>query len=105
MAYQSRKPSTKITLSKELFNHLISLLDENINANIEEEKLSEMANKLKDKLLTYSVVRNDDDNSYVDVRLFPNESSAMILQLLKQIEPKELVEDYYSNLVKSREIN
>ena len=104
MAYQSRKPSSKLVLEKELFNQLISILEKNIQVGVEEENFSKIAERLKSKLLTYSVPRTDEEGiSFVDVRFFPNEASDMIWQLLIQSEKNEIIEDYYSTLIKNRE--
>lgn len=105
MAYQSRTPSVKLTLENELFNELVSILNANSNIGLEEENFSQIAEKLKDKLLTYSVPRtNDDGIQFVDVRFFPNEASDMIWQLLllagKSIDVDN---DYYSILIQNRE--
>lgn len=103
MAHEKRKPSVQLTLDKTLFNKLVSMLELNIQANIDDENLSSIAEKLKAKMLTYSVPRiNDDDVEFVDVRYFPNEASDMIWQLLVRIEQVEL-QDYYSVLIKNRE--
>lgn len=103
MAHEKRKPSVQLTLDKTLFNKLVSMLELNIQANIDDENLSSIAEKLKAKMLTYSVPRvNDDDIEFVDVRYFPNEASDMIWQLLVRIEQEEL-QDYYSVLIKNRE--
>ena len=104
MTYESRKPSSKLVLEKELFNQLISILDKNIKVGVEEENFSKVAERLKNKLLTYSVPRTDEEGvCYVDVRFFPNEASDMIWQLLIQAEKNETVEDYYSALIENRE--
>lgn len=105
MAYQSRKPSVKLTLGNELFNQLLSILNANSNIGLEEENFSQVAEKLKNKLLTYSVPRtNDEGIQFVDVRFFPNEASDMIWQLLllagKNID---IDNDYYSTLTQNRE--
>ncbi len=104
MAYQSRKPSSKLILDKELFNQLISILDKNIQVGVNEESFSILAERLKNKLLTYSVPRTDEEGTcYVDIRFFPNEASDMIWQLLAQVEKDTEVEDYYDILIKNRE--
>ncbi len=105
MAYQSRTPSVKLTLENELFNQLVSILNANSNIGLEEENFSQIEEKLKDKLLTYSVPRtNDEGIQFVDVRFFPNEASDMIWQLLllagKNIDVDN---DYYSVLIQNRE--
>lgn len=104
MPHQTRTPSTQLSLCKDLFNQLVGILDFNIKMNIEDEKFSTTAEKLKNKLLTYSVLRvNNDDIEFVDVRFFPNEASDMIWQLLLRAEKNDNVEDYYSKLIENRE--
>lgn len=104
MPHQTRTPSTQLSLCKDLFNQLVGILDFNIKMNIEDEKFSTTAEKLKNKLLTYSVPRvNNDDIEFVDVRFFPNEASDMIWQLLLRAEKNDNVEDYYSKLIENRE--
>lgn len=104
MAYQSRTPSVKLTLDKSLFNQLVSNLEYNRQLELEDENFSAIAEKLKNKLLTYSVPRtNDEDIEFVDVRFFPNEASDMIWQLLVRTEKNDIAEDYYSILINNRE--
>lgn len=105
MAWQNRKPSIKVSLDKDLFNKLIGVLDLNIELNVDDEDFSLIANKLKDKLLTYSVPRvNDKGEEYVDIRFFPNEASDMIWQLLIRNESlDDNTKDFYSILVSNRE--
>ena len=103
MSHEKRKPSVQLTLDKSLFNKLVSILELNSQANINDENLSSIAEKLKKKMLTYSVPRiNDSDTEFVDVRYFQNEASDMIWQLLVRIE-QENIEDYYSILINNRE--
>lgn len=103
MSHEKRKPSVQLTLDKSLFNKLVSILELNSQANINDENLSSIAEKLKKKMLTYSVPRvNELDTEFVDVRYFPNEASDMIWQLLVRIEQED-IEDYYSILINNRE--
>ena len=96
---------TKISyLENKLFNQLVNILNINAQVGLEEENFSVIAEKLKNKLLTYSVPRtNDDGINFVDVRFFPNEASDMIWQLLIRAEKNESTEDYYSILIQNRE--
>lgn len=104
MSHLTRKPSVQLSLDKGAFNKLISILDFNIDIDIEEGTFSKSAEKLKNKLLKYSVPRIDDNNlDFIDVRFFPNEASDMIWQLLVLTEKKENNIDYYSELIKNRE--
>ena len=104
MSWQTRDPSVKISLDKELFNILVGILDFNSQIKLDDESFSNTANKLKDKLLTYSVPRiNDNGEEYIDIRFFPNEASDMIWQLMIRNEPSNNDEDYYSILISNRE--
>lgn len=104
MSWQNRKPSIKVSLDKDLFNKLIGVLDLNIELNVDDENFSLIANKLKDKLLTYSVPKvNDKGEEYVDIRFFPNEASDMIWQLLIRNESIDNTEDFYAILINNRE--
>ena len=104
MAHETRRPSIKLVLERELFNHLISMLDYNIEMKIEVENFSQTASKLKQKLLTYSVLRKEEnDLEFVDVRFFPNEASDLIYQLLARTEVQEVKEDYSSKLYQKQE--
>ena len=103
MSHQSRVPSTKLTLDKDGFNQLVSILEHNINSKIEDNNFSKIAEKLKDKLLKYSVPRTNENNEeYVDVRFFPSESSEIIWQLLVHIPKINIVNDYYLSLIENR---
>lgn len=106
MPHNTKIPPVKLTLDKDLFNKLLSILDSNIKMNIEDENYSVIATKLKDKLLSYSVPRVNEENvEFVDVRFFTNEASNMIWQLLLRTEINDSEEDYYSVLLKQREDN
>lgn len=99
MSFQKRTPGIKLTLDKMLFNQLINALDFNIKVNVEDENLSLIASRLKEKLLKYSVPRiSDDEVEFVDVRFFPNEAADMIWQLLL-LSDKNNKTDYYSVLL------
>lgn len=103
MSYQSRTPSSKLTLDKDGFNQLISILEKNINSKIEDNNFSQNALKLKEKLLKYSVPRvNENKEEYIDVRFFPSEASEMIWQLLIHIPKINSETDYYMSLIENR---
>jgi len=104
MPHQTRIPSVQLSLCNNLFNQLVGILDFNIKMNIEDEKFSTTAEKLKNKLLMYSVPRINDENvEFVDVRFFPNEASDMIWQLLLRAEKNDISEDFYVKLIENRE--
>ena len=101
MTYKT--PSIRLTLNKELFNKLLSILDNNINLEIENSDISKIAEKMKEKLLTYSVPRLDEDNTeFVDVRFYPNEASNMIYQILVSNNKGDKNDDYYSILMNNK---
>lgn len=103
MPHQTRTPSTKLTLDKNLYNQLLGILDMNIQMEIKDENFSVIAEKLKNKIMKYSVPRiSDEDVEFVDVRFFPNEASDMIWQLLLRAEKNENTIDYYSTLLSNR---
>ena len=101
MTYKT--PSIRLTLNKALFNKLLSILDNNINLEIENSDISKIAEKMKEKLLTYSVPRLDEDNTeFVDVRFYPNEASNMIYQILVSNNKEDKNDDYYSILINQK---
>ena len=104
MTHQTRKPSVQLTIDTDFFNKLVSILNLNNATNIEDENFSSVAEKLKNKLLRYSVPRvNDEGKEFVDVRFFPNEAGDMIWQLLAWGNDIEIQEDYFSILKQNRE--
>ena len=105
MSWQDRTPAIKLTIDKSLFNKLIGILDFNIKLQLEDENFSEIAKKLKEKLMTYSVPRKDENEiEFVDVRFFPNEASNMIWQLLARASSYIEQENYYEVLLKNYEL-
>lgn len=101
MTYKT--PSARLVIDRTLFNQLISILDYNTKLNIEDQNFPKVAEKLKKKLLTYSVPRvNEEEKELVDIRFYPNESSEMISQLLLRCEDINIKEDYYSILIENR---
>ena len=77
----------------------------NENLKIEDENFSGVAKKLKDKILTYSVPKEKDEEGieYVDIRFFTKEASDMIWQLLSTTDRVNEDIDYYSQLLKNKE--
>lgn len=104
MSWQSKSPSIRLSIDKSLFNKLMSVLDFNISLKVEEENFSSTASKLKEKLMTYSVPRiNEEDNTeFVDIRFFSNEAGNMIWQLLARASSYIENEDYYNVLKENR---
>lgn len=104
MAWQEREPSVKLTMDTSVFNILVDILNFNSQIDLPDTDFADVAKRLKDKLLTYSVPKlNDEKEEIVDVRFFPREASDMIWQLLIMNKPKDDIEDYYSILKANRE--
>ena len=105
MAWENKIPSVKLILGRNLFNILLGTLEFNENLKIEEENFSGVAKKLKDKILTYSVPKEKDEDGieYVDIRFYTKEASDMIWQLLSTPDRVNEDIDYYSILLKNKE--
>ena len=105
MAWENRIPSVKLVLGRNLFNKLLGILEFNENLKIEDEDFSGIAKKLKDKILTYSVPKEKDEDGieYVDIRFYTKEASDMIWQLLSTTDRVNADIDYYSILLKNKE--
>lgn len=102
MPYQKRIPPVKVDLSIERFNYLIEMLTR--YATTEDEKMVALATKLKEKLLRYSIPRTtEEQETFVDVRFYPNEASEMIYMLLANTEDIQVDTNYYEVLLKVRE--
>ena len=100
--YFTKTPPIKVVLDKRYYNMLIQSLI--TNERITDGQFSEIANRLKTKLLTYSVPKEEVDNITIDIRLYNNEAARLIEQLLFLYEQNVKVDsDYYSALVKIRE--
>ncbi len=104
MAWENRTPSVKLILGKNLFNKLLGVLEFNENLKIEDENFSEIASKLKNKILTYSVPKEKDEEGieYVDIRFFTKEASDMIWQLLSLVDRVNEDKDYHAILVENK---
>jgi len=105
MAWENKIPSVKLVLGRNLFNKLLGVLEFNENLKIEDEDFSAVAQKIKNKILTYSVPRekNEDGIEYVDIRFYTKEASDLIWQLLSMVDRHNEDIDYYSILIKNKE--
>lgn len=104
MAYQNRTPAIKITIGIAMFNSLLETLNTESALIQEDEKVINMATKLKEKLLKYSVPRKFEDGIVmVDIRFFPNEASFLLERLITSNVLTDISVDYYSVLLKIRE--
>ena len=95
MIQQYRKPSVKFIVNKGNFNKLMTLLsyqEENIVTNDWKEK----ATDLKDLLLRYSMPQKDEEGeiAIIDISLYPNEASNLIVLLLSAFNILEADMDY-----------
>ena len=95
MIHHYKNPSIKFIVNKGNFNKLLGILsfqEENI---ITEEWKEKVAN-LKDLLLKYSIPQKDEDGdiAIIDIALYPNEASELIVLLLSAFEALEVDEDY-----------
>lgn len=99
MSFPDRTPGIKLILGSNLFNKLVGILDSNVKLGLETDDYSLIAERLKNKLLEYSIPRIDaEGQAWVDVRFFPKEASDMIWQLLLLAEKNNNEDDYFNIL-------
>lgn len=102
MTYSKRIPPVKVELTIEKFNYLIEMLTR--YEQEENERIKSLATKLKDKLLRYSIPRKDEEQeTFIDIRFYPNEASEIIYMLIVNIEILPVETNYYEVLLKVRE--
>lgn len=103
MAYTKRIPPIKLMLTIKEYNNLIEVLTQNINCE-NDKTILELAKLTKEKLLRYSVPRNNDKNNIeIDIRLYINEAADIISQLLTYLSGRVKDINYYDVLLKVRE--
>lgn len=95
MIHHYKNPSIKFVVNKGNFNKLLAILsfqEENIVTDDWKEKLT----NLKDLLLKYSIPQKDEDGdvAIIDIALYPNEASDLIVLLLSAFEISEVDKDY-----------
>ena len=101
MAYQTRKPPIRIVVDIESFNNIVELVS--IIAVEGDERNSKLAEKMKDKLLRYSVPHTDENGeTTIDIRFFNNEAELFIYFLTATLDYKPET-NYYEVLTKVRE--
>ena len=102
MAYVKRIPPIKLVLTVKEYNILIGILTKNIEKNnlVESDNLATIT---KEKLLKYSIPREENDKIEIDLRLYINEAADIIPELLKYESNKTKEIDYYQVLLKVRE--
>ncbi len=85
MSYEKKLPPFRVTITKNEFNKLLSLIkDDN--------------NELKEKLMKYTFIK---DGEKAELRLFPYEVECVFLLLLNNIDQYEST-DYYEQLITIR---
>lgn len=102
MPYQRRIPPVKVELTIGKFNYLIEMLTRYLND--ENERIKNLSTKPKEKLLRYSIPRETEENeTFIDVRFYPNEASEIIYMLIVNAEEIPVDTNYYEVLLKVRE--
>lgn len=90
-----KKPSVKFVVNKGNFNKLMGILEFQ-KENIVSEEWKESANKLQELLLKYSIPQKDEEGeaSIIDIALFQQEASELIVLLLSALDRVQVNEDY-----------
>lgn len=90
-----KKPSVKFIVNKGNFNKLMGILEFQ-KENIVSEEWKENANKLQELLLKYSIPQKDEEGevSIIDIALFQQETSELIVLLLSALDRVQVNEDY-----------
>ncbi len=97
MNEKKRAGDTKLYLSIDQFNSLISVLSAYVLAD-ENNFLGKNASQLKEKILRYSREFIKDNETYIAVSFFPNESSMLIkLFCIYESVMKQPIENYYES--------
>ena len=98
MPFQVKRPPIKLALTIKDFNLLLSILKVNELADSGNE-----SKKLIDKLLTYSIPReNENKEKIIEVRCFPSESTLFIKQLLMYNKDEGSDTNYFDILIENR---
>ena len=102
MPYQKRIPPVKVELSIEKFNLLVEMLTR--YTQMSNERVAQLATKMKDKLLRYSIPRTEEEQeTKVDIRFYPNEPAEIIYMLIYNVEDLQISTNYFEALQKVRE--
>lgn len=104
MAYVKRVPPVKLVLNIKEFNTLIGVLTKNIEKSNDDNSSDEIAKLTKEKLLKYGIPHSNEENIEIDLRLYLNETSDIITQLLLFISSEFDEIDYYQLLLKAKEV-
>lgn len=95
MIHNYKNPSIKFVVNKGNFNKLLGILSFQ-EKNIVTDDWKEKVTNLKDLLLKYSIPQKDEDGdvAIIDIALYPNEASELIVLLLSAFEALEVDKDY-----------
>ena len=96
MSYEKKTPSVCARLSVHNYNKLIQLLTDVEHIDIEEVK--EKGLEIKEKLLKYSIPKNDE----IDARFYPSQIKASLYILLTNIRDINIRNNYYETLLNNR---
>lgn len=90
-----KKPTIKFIVNKDNFNKLMEMLEFQ-KKNIITEPWKERAKKLQELLLKYSIPEKDEDGtiSIINIALFPNEASELIVLLISAFDVLAVEKDY-----------
>lgn len=97
--YLNKIPPISLVFDIDYYNMLIQVLTN--NEKLGDENIKLRATKLREKLLTYSVPRKIEDNIEIDVRLYNNEASQIIYQLMFFFEKDINIEDDFYGALKT----
>ena len=97
MAYRKRIPPIAVELTTTKYNSLMEYL-----SNITDEKQRITAEKLKEKLLKYSIPCITESDTLILVRFFNQEVVQLINLLINKIKAEEPSMNYYEMLLENR---
>lgn len=102
MAYSSKIPSLKVKTSIDSFNKLVEVLS--VQSNGIDEDIVKKSIKLKNKLLKYSIPKNEKEEEFVDIRFYQNEVLDLFHILFDAMKDDiEYETNYYNLLLESRD--
>lgn len=96
MAYSKRIPPITVELTTMKFNSLVEYL-----SNIDDDEKNTASNKLKEKLLQYSIPNITDDDTTIVIRFF-NQEAAQLISLLIGCCNQDSKINYYELLLENR---
>ena len=91
LAFVHKTPPIKLVVTKEQFNAMVERISLSENCD---------STELKEKLLKFSIPREDNSIFSVEIGLFPNEAANLIKILMTRALPEVVKTDYFSVLVR-----